>query len=139
MDGIWRKSVYFRPMSTLSLCDAKTAVIEYARLRFQTSPDWLGFLADVRDFSEQAMGPDAALRFFREPDFGEVHGMVVELAMLGRCPPSYRMITVRLPIELHEALKREAGGRETSLNRLCIAKLLRSIADVPAGVVVVTN
>lgn len=68
-------------MSTLSLCDAKTAVIEYARLRFQTSPDWLGFLADVRDYSEQAMGPDAALRFFREPDFGEVHGMVVKLAM----------------------------------------------------------
>jgi predicted HicB family RNase H-like nuclease len=33
------------------------------------------------------------------------------------------VITVRLPRELHAALRDEAAANRTSLNRLCIAKL----------------
>jgi len=34
-----------------------------------------------------------------------------------------RVITVRMPVALHTALKREAHQHETSLNRLALAKL----------------
>ncbi len=41
-----------------------------------------------------------------------------------------RVITVRLPRSLHEALKDEAKNRSTSLNQLCVAKLLQVIDGI---------
>ena len=38
-----------------------------------------------------------------------------------------RMITVRLPKSLHEALRDEAYEHRTSMNKLCISKLLQFI------------
>lgn len=40
-----------------------------------------------------------------------------------------RMITVRIPKSLHESLRTEAHARKTSLNKLCIWKLLQSLDD----------
>lgn len=40
-----------------------------------------------------------------------------------------RMITVRIPKSLHESLRTEAHSRKTSLNKLCIWKLLQSLDD----------
>ncbi len=40
-----------------------------------------------------------------------------------------RMITVRIPKTLHESLRTEALSRKTSLNKLCIWKLLQSLDD----------
>jgi predicted HicB family RNase H-like nuclease len=37
------------------------------------------------------------------------------------------VITVRLPQSLHEALKDEAHAHRTSMNQLCISKLLQFI------------
>ena len=37
------------------------------------------------------------------------------------------MITVRLPKSLHEALRDEAHEHRTSMNKLCISKLLQFI------------
>lgn len=50
-------------------------------------------------------------------------------AQVGFCDlfPCTRVITVRLPKSLHEALKTEAYGRKTSMNQLCISKLLQVI------------
>jgi hypothetical protein len=39
------------------------------------------------------------------------------------------VITVRLPKSLHEALRHEAHNHKTSMNKLCISKLLQVIAD----------
>ena len=38
-----------------------------------------------------------------------------------------RVITVRLPKSLHEALRAEAHEHQTSMNKLCISKLLQFI------------
>ena len=48
-----------------------------------------------------------------------------------------RVITVRLPKSLHEALRAEAHTRQTSMNQLCISKLLQIIEQqfVPAEAV----
>ena len=40
-----------------------------------------------------------------------------------------RVITVRLPESLHEALKAEAVDHKTSMNKLCISKLLQALID----------
>ena len=37
------------------------------------------------------------------------------------------MITVRLPKSLHESLRTEAHEKRTSMNKLCISKLLQMI------------
>ena len=39
------------------------------------------------------------------------------------------MITVRLPESLHESLKAEAADHNTSMNKLCITKLLMALID----------
>ena len=39
-----------------------------------------------------------------------------------------KVITVRMPDSLHEALKKEAQERNTSMNKLCIAKLRPPLA-----------
>jgi len=44
-----------------------------------------------------------------------------------------RVITVRLPKSLHLALKAEAHDRHTSMNQLCIAKLLQAIDSLENG------
>jgi len=44
-----------------------------------------------------------------------------------------RVITVRVPKSLHEALKREADQHRTSLNKLCITKLLVPLALAVKG------
>ena len=40
-----------------------------------------------------------------------------------------RVITVRVPRSLHRLLVSEAHERKTSLNKLCLAKLLRPLPD----------
>ena len=40
-----------------------------------------------------------------------------------------RVITVRLPESLHEALKAEASDHSTSMNKLCISKLLQVLVE----------
>ena len=40
-----------------------------------------------------------------------------------------RVITVRMPKSLHESLRAEAHDRKTSMNKLCISKLLQVVGD----------
>ncbi len=40
-----------------------------------------------------------------------------------------QVITVRVPVELHNALVEEAYQKRTSLNQLCLAKLRQTIAQ----------
>lgn len=42
-------------------------------------------------------------------------------------PEATAVITVRLPVSVHAALKSEAHRHETSLNKLCISKLLQPL------------
>ena len=70
--------------------------------------------------------------FERTPEYVEIQHMLAQL----RARPQRRMvegkeptkmITVRLPESLHSALIEEATKMDTSMNKLCIAKLLQCI------------
>jgi len=64
-------------------------------------------------------------------EFAEIQEMVAALRAQGDqksdSAEPLRMITIRLPVSLHESLKVESQEHETSMNKLCLSKLLVSI------------
>ena len=64
-------------------------------------------------------------------EFDEVQTMLSALRShdtgKGDTIEAQRMITVRLPMSMHEALKKESEEYELSINKLCITKLLHKM------------
>lgn len=102
---------------------------------FHRQPDWLTFFREV-------LGVDGLLRklfptadeladFEKTEHYVEIQSMLAKLRERGASQNGdrepTRVITVRLPKSLHESLRAEAHERNTSMNQLCIAKLLRVI------------
>jgi predicted HicB family RNase H-like nuclease len=102
---------------------------------YQRQPDWITFFREV-------LGVDGLLRklfstpeemadFEKTDQYAEIQAMLAKLRERtgsqadGREPT--RVITVRLPKSLHESLRAEAHDRKTSMNQLCISKLLQVI------------
>ena len=102
---------------------------------FHRQPDWITFFREV-------LGVDGMLRklfstpeemadFEKTEQYIEIQTMLAKLRERtgsqadGREPT--RVITVRLPKSLHESLRAEAHDRKTSMNQLCISKLLQVI------------
>jgi predicted HicB family RNase H-like nuclease len=115
--------------------DRKHTAQRIANEMFHQQPDWITFFREV-------LGVDGLLRklfnspedlatFEKSPEYAEIQLMLARLrertgaAADGKEPT--RVITVRLPKSLHEALKTEAHDRKTSMNQLCISKLLQVI------------
>ena len=110
---------------------------------FATKPDWVTFYREVlglRGIVRRAFPTMEAMAEFEQTEtYRQIHRMVTELRKL---PPSKvpgedtQVITVRIPNSMHEALRIEAYEHHTSMNKLCISKLLQFIdaENVPAGV-----
>ncbi|MCA9263549.1 MAG: hypothetical protein KDA60_06855 [Planctomycetales bacterium] len=66
-------------------------------------------------------------------EFQEIQQMLAKLRELGNTPVDEneptRVITVRLPKSLHEFLRTEAHEKRTSMNKLCISKLLQVVDE----------
>ena len=72
------------------------------------------------------------MRYFETtPEFAELQEMIAALRSQddskGDAAEPTRMITIRLPVSLHDALKTEAKEQNLSINKLCISKLLQRI------------
>jgi predicted HicB family RNase H-like nuclease len=102
---------------------------------FQQSPDWVVFFREV-------MGIDGVIRrefqslddltaFERSEEFVQIQKMLVALRANKATAESEseptRVLTVRLPKSMHEYLRTEAHDLRTSINKLCISKLLQMI------------
>jgi predicted HicB family RNase H-like nuclease len=115
--------------------DRKQTAQRIANTMFHQQPDWIAFFREV-------LGVDGLLRklfptpeelaeFEKTGEYAEIQLMLAKLrersgaAADGREPT--RVITVRLPKSLHESLRAEAHDRKTSMNQLCISKLLQVI------------
>jgi predicted HicB family RNase H-like nuclease len=102
---------------------------------YQQQPDWITFFREV-------LGVDGIIRklfssaedlaaFEKTEEYAEIQQMLARLRERsganadGKEPT--RVITVRLPKSLHESLRAEAHDRKTSMNQLCISKLLQVI------------
>jgi hypothetical protein len=102
---------------------------------FAEEPDWITFYREVlglRGIVRQTFRTRDQLAAFEQTEaHQEILRMLTKLR--GQGPTSFddaeptRVITVRLPRSLHEALRVEAHEHCTSMNKLCISKLLKFI------------
>lgn len=117
-------------------------LLQVAERLCQQSPDWVTFFREV-------MGIDGVIRrtfpnfddlteFERSEEFAQIQKMLVKLreskATADTESEPTRVITVRLPKSMHEYLRTEAHDLRTSMNKLCISKLLQMIEQdlIPA-------
>lgn len=119
------------------LGDRKKEAFRIADQLYSQNPDWVTFFREVlgvggvirRLFAE----PKALFEFEQSEEYAEIQQMVAKLreksdVSAGDKEPT-RVITVRLPASLHDSLKAEAHDRQTSMNKLCITKLLQVIDE----------
>ena len=119
-------------------------VFRAARALYGKQPDWVAFYREIlglKGLVRRAFPtPTSLAEFEQSDDYAEIQQMLTQLRRFrladsnGEEPT--RVITVRLPKSMHEALRIEAYDHHTSMNKLCISKLLQRIDDemVPAGV-----
>jgi predicted HicB family RNase H-like nuclease len=102
---------------------------------FAQSPDWVTFYREIlglRGIVRDAFPTREAMAAFEQTDTYEaIHQLLTKLREQGPLTENpeepTRVITVRLPKCLHEALRAEAHEHQTSINKLCISKLLQFI------------
>ena len=115
--------------------DRKHTAQRIANEMFHQQPDWITFFREVLGVDgllrKLLNSPEELATFEKTPEYAEIQLMLARLrertgaAADGKEPT--RVITVRLPKSLHESLKTEAHDRKTSMNQLCISKLLQVI------------
>jgi len=111
-------------------------VLRMATELFRQGPDWVTFFREIFG-AEGAIrkvftNSQALVEFERTSEYETIQNMLAKLRKEN--PPEegnepIRVITVRLPQSLHASLRSEAHDRKTSMNRLCISKLLRAIEE----------
>jgi len=103
---------------------------------FDERPDWVTFFRRIlgRKGIVRESYPDAELlrKFEQTRTYLKIQQMLAKLREQGIDPEvtpaePVRVITVRIPESLHELLRDEAGDLRTSVNKLCISKLLQLI------------
>jgi len=114
-------------------------VYRIAHELFSQSPDWVTFFREVLGLEgivKQAYPSVEELASFeRTNEYTEIQQMLAKLRERSAAVPvpddlePTRVITVRLPKSLHEALRHEAHERRTSMNKLCISKLLQVVDE----------
>ena len=125
-----------QPQMTPQTTDSKEAqVYRLADELFRRKPDWVTFYREVmgiegiirRAFPTQ---PEL-LQFEISKEYTDIRQMVAKLRERAGEPAENReptrVITLRLPKSLHESLRTEAHERKTSMNKLCISKLLQMV------------
>ena len=105
---------------------------------YQQNPDWVTFFREVlglNGYVRQAFHTrDELDQFEQSKQYEQIQVMLAKLRernSSAKQPCSSfeptRVITVRLPKSLHESLRAEAHEKRTSMNKLCISKLLQFI------------
>lgn len=111
------------------------SILQNARQLFEQERDWVTFFREVlgvdgvvrREFTR----PEELNAFEKSPEYEQIQKWLVKLrekknATDTESEPT-RVITVRLPKSMHEYLRTEAHDLRTSMNKLCISKLLQVI------------
>jgi predicted HicB family RNase H-like nuclease len=101
-------------------------------------PDWISFHRALFGVGGEMVRlfPSAADwdAFVKTEEYAAINAMEEDLRrqrIKQEEPEPTRIITVRLPRSVHEALREEATLRNLSINKLCIAKLITAIEAAP--------
>ena len=117
-------------------------ILTTAKRLYEQEPDWVTFFREVLGVDGMVRGSFTSLEelaaFERSQEFEQIQKWLVKLreqrnATDTESEPT-RVITVRLPKSMHEYLRTEAHDLRTSMNKLCISKLLQVIEQdlIPA-------
>lgn len=107
-----------------------------AQRLFNQKADWITFYREILGVNgvvrQAYRTPEQMENFETSAEYEELQVMLAKLReATGNKPPATfeptRVITVRLPKSLHESLRTEAHEKRTSMNKLCISKLLQVI------------
>jgi predicted HicB family RNase H-like nuclease len=120
-------------------------IVDAASKLVESGADWVTFYREVlglRGIIRQNFPTMELLAEFEQTEaYAEIQRLLTKLR---QCEPAAearqevtKVITVRLPKSLHEALRAEAHEHQTSMNKLCISKLLQFIdnALVPSEII----
>jgi len=110
-------------------------VCRVAVAMFRQNPDWVTFFREVlgvKGVVRRVFTNSAEMDAFEQSqEYADIQTMVAKLRERSKHQTESneptRVITVRLPKSLHESLRAEAHHRRTSMNQLCISKLLQII------------
>ncbi len=123
------------------ISERKQEAYRIAAALFKQNPDWVVYFREIlgiggvvrRLFPED----DDLLEFEKSDEHAEIQSMLARLRHKtdnrAESTEPIRVITVRLPKSLHEALQAQAYLHKMSMNKLCISKLLQVIDDEFAG------
>ncbi len=108
-------------------------VFRTAQTLFHQNPDWVTFFREVLGLNgivrQMYPSAQALTEFEKTTEYAEIQQMLAKLRVEGPPVPEdkepTRVITVRLPKSLHEFLQVEAHEKCTSMNQLCISKLVQ--------------
>ena len=118
-----------------TLEDRKQEAYRVAATLYRQDPDWVTFFREILGIGGMVrrLFPQRTelIEFERTTEYAEIQLMLARLrqrtnARVDNQEP-IRVITVRMPQSLHEALQAEAHAHQTSMNKLCITKLLQVI------------
>lgn len=115
--------------------DRKEHILRVASALYRQKVDWATFFREILGLSglirRTFQTADALAEFERSDTYQQIQQLLKNLrerrfdAPISQEPT--KVITVRLPKSVHEALRAEAHEHQTSMNKLCISKLLQFI------------
>jgi predicted HicB family RNase H-like nuclease len=135
-EPLWESDMYDETGSQTEL-DKHDEVYQAAHALFRRGPDWVTFFREILGahgvVRRAYRDPDALADFERSETYAEILRLLTRLRERASgsdvSHEPTRVITVRLPRSVHEALRVEADERHTSMNKLCISKLLQFIEN----------
>jgi predicted HicB family RNase H-like nuclease len=112
-------------------------VLQVAENLYRQSPDWVTFFREILGIDgivrKRFPSFEELTKFEQSDEFDKIQKLLVKLreTRSSADPDSEptRVITVRLPKSMHEYLRTEAHDLRTSMNKLCISKLLQVIGE----------
>jgi hypothetical protein len=127
----WKETIAVLTETT----DKYQPILQAARQLYESEPDWVTFFREILGVDGIARRQFTRLEdlnaFEKSPEYEQIQKWLVKLreqknATDTESEPT-RVITVRLPKSMHEYLRTEAHDLRTSMNKLCISKLLQVI------------
>ena len=117
--------------------DKEREVFQKAYQLFTKKPDWVAFFREILGVSgvvRRSYTTREEMEEFEQTEaYANIQQMLTKLREGASPSPVQgepnRVITVRLPKSLHDLLREEAHEHRTSMNKLCISKLLQFIDD----------
>jgi predicted HicB family RNase H-like nuclease len=110
-------------------------IMDAAEKLFETKPDWMTFYREVMGLQgllrREFPTIESMAEFEQTATYRQIQRMVTEL----RKKPlpenleaeETRVVTIRIPQSMHESLRIEAYEYHTTMNKLCISKLLKFV------------